>query len=321
MKIWCNTMFDPAATRLLREGLSSHTLLEAASASFDVLVPGSPDAALVEADVAFGQPAPAQLLGENKLRWVQLSTAGYTRYDRDDLRAALHGREIPLTTSSDVFADPCAQHVLAMMLGRSRQLMQSYRDQITDRRWNYEARRYDSRLLTGQSALLFGFGAIGRRLAELLAPFGMDVAAVRRTPTGNETIRLVAADDVMAELGRADHVINLLPDNAGTRQFFGASRFDSMKQGACFYNVGRGTTVNQEALLGALESGQLGCACLDVMDPEPLPTGHPLWAAPNCYITPHTAGGRLDQDEALVRHFLTNLARFGEGKALVNQVI
>lgn len=321
MIIWCNTAFDVPAVRLLRECLAGHTLVEASTASNDVLAPGAPDPALAEAEVAFGQPAVPQLLTPRKLRWVHLSSAGYTFYDRDDLRATLGSRGIPLTTSSDVFADPCAQHVLSMMLAHARRLPDSMRDQLTTRGWAYEGRRYESRLLAGESVLIFGYGSIGRRLAALLAPFGMDVAAVRRTPAGDEGVRLVGSENLSEALGAADHVVNLLPDNAGTRGYFDAAKFAVMKCGACFYNVGRGTTVDQGALLAALESRHLGAAGLDVTDPEPLPPDHPLWSAPNCIITPHTAGGRLDQDPALVRHFLANLARFERGEPLLNRVI
>ena len=321
MIIWCNTVFDAPATRLLREGLKGHTLVEAATATTDVLVPGAPDPALEGAEVAFGQPAVSQLIPPRKLRWVHISTAGYTLYDRDDLRAALGAGGIPLTTSSDVFADPCAHHVLAMMLGQVRQLPQSRADQLTTRGWAYEARRYDSSLLTGGSVLILGFGTIGRRLAAYLAPFGMDVAAVRRTQAVEDGVRLVPPGELNDAFGAADHIVNLLPDNAGTRSYFDAARFAAMKPGAYFYNVGRGKTVDQPALLDALESRHLGGAYLDVTDPEPLPPDHPLWSAPNCFITPHTGGGRRDQDEALVRHFLANLARLERGEPLANRVM
>jgi len=321
MIIWCNTVFDAPATRLLRESLAGHTLIEASTATTDVLMPGAPDPALAEAELAFGQPAFEQVMAPRRLRWVHLSTAGYTLYDRDDLRAELRSRDIPLTTSSDVFADPCAQHVLAMMLGHARQLPQSVVDQLTTRGWAYEARRYESNLLNGRSVLIFGFGAIGRLLAAYLAPFGMDVAAVRRTATGDEGVRLVSPEDLCAALGAADHVVNLLPENAGTRGYFDAAKFGGMKRGACFYNVGRGRTVDQGALLATLQARHLGCAYLDVTDPEPLPPEHPLWSVPNCFITPHTAGGRRDQDPALVRHFLENLARLERGEPMLNRVI
>jgi phosphoglycerate dehydrogenase-like enzyme len=79
--------------------------------------------------------------------------------------------------------------------------------------------------------------------------------------------------------------------------------------------------VDQAALQEALRGGRLGAAYLDVMEPEPLPPGHGLWTAPNCYITPHTAGGRHDQDEALVGHFLENLAAFEGGGSFIDRVV
>jgi phosphoglycerate dehydrogenase-like enzyme len=226
-----------------------------------------------------------------------------------------------LTTASGVFADPCAQHVLAMMLALGRNLLPSHRDQLTDHSWHYEQRRYDSRLLTGQTVVLLGFGAIGRRLAELLAPFGMKIFAVRRSVRSETGVHVIPEEKISAVLPLADHVVNILPDNAETRNYVNARRLACFRPGAKFYNVGRGTTVDQAALLEALNSGRLGAAYLDVFDPEPLPPGHPLWTAPRCYVTPHTAGGRFDQDEAIVRHFLANLAAFEQGGALADRVV
>jgi phosphoglycerate dehydrogenase-like enzyme len=94
-----------------------------------------------------------------------------------------------------------------------------------------------------------------------------------------------------------------------------------MKSDAVFYNIGRGQTVDQAALAEALNGGRLAGAYLDVTDPEPLPAGHALWTARNCYITPHTAGGHEDEFERLVRHFLENLARYERGEPLRDRVI
>jgi phosphoglycerate dehydrogenase-like enzyme len=94
-----------------------------------------------------------------------------------------------------------------------------------------------------------------------------------------------------------------------------------MKRGAILYNIGRGTTVDQEALLESLLCGHLGAAWLDVTDPEPLPDDHPLWTAPNCYITPHTAGGHQKESETLVRHFLQNFERFLGGFPLRDRIM
>jgi phosphoglycerate dehydrogenase-like enzyme len=115
--------------------------------------------------------------------------------------------------------------------------------------------------------------------------------------------------------------MNILPDNPETRGFINAHKFAVIKSSAVFYNIGRGTTVEQDALLAALQSGQIGAAYLDVTDPEPLPAEHPLWTAPNCFITPHTAGGFDREPEALVKHFLANLDRFVAGGDLRDRVI
>ncbi|MDE3084521.1 MAG: D-2-hydroxyacid dehydrogenase, partial [Verrucomicrobiota bacterium] len=119
----------------------------------------------------------------------------------------------------------------------------------------------------------------------------------------------------------ADHVVDILPDNETTRGYVNARRLSWLKPGAKFYNAGRGTTVDQRALLEALQSGRLGAAYLDVTEPEPLPAEHPFWTASNCFITPHTAGGRHDQGEALVRHFLANFEAFQRGRPLADRVI
>lgn len=321
LTIWTNTAFNEAASRLLAEGTRAHRLIVSDQASASVLVAGRPDPTLAEADVALGQPDAAECLRCPRLKWLEVVTAGYTRYDTPEFKEGFRARGAIFTNMSAVFADPCAQHALAMMLALGRQLLPSYRDQLTDHRWEYLHRRYESRLLTGETVLLLGFGAIGRRLAELLAPFGMKVYAVRRQIRSEAGVHIVPEEKLSAVLPLADHVVNILPDNDATRNYVNARRLALFKPGARFYNVGRGTTVDARALQDALASGRLGAAYLDVFDPEPIPPEHPLWTMPNCFITPHTAGGRADQDEAIVRHFLANLAAFESGGELTDRVV
>ncbi|MCS7033678.1 MAG: D-2-hydroxyacid dehydrogenase, partial [Phycisphaerae bacterium] len=255
------------------------------------------------------------------LRWVHLTSAGYTRYDREEVRAALGQRGGMMTNSSSVYADPCAQHVLAFMLAHNRRLPSAIDAQRSGGDWAYPALRPTARVLSGQSVLLVGFGAIGRRLADLLAPFGAAILAVRRHPTGTEPVPTVSVDRLNASLPQADHVVNLLPSAAGTEKMFDAGRFALMHPKAAFYNVGRGDTVDQDALLEALTCGRLAAAYLDVTSPEPLPRNHPLWNAPNCVITPHIAGGVQDEPQRLVDHFLANFARFVAGEPLHDRII
>jgi phosphoglycerate dehydrogenase-like enzyme len=271
-------------------------------------------------DVAFGQPDPRQVIESPRLRWVHLNTAGYTTFDTAEMRGALAARGGILTNSSSVYDEPCAQHVLAMMLAQARQLPLAWADQHSQRGWPQAALRAGARLLDGQTAVLFGYGAIARRLTELLSPMRMNLIGVRRTPRGDEPITVVSTHAADEWLSWADHVVNLLPAAAGNEEYFDAPRIESMKQGAVFYNIGRGSTVDQAALVAALRTGRLAAAYLDVTSPEPLPPNHLLWSAPNCHITPHMAGGHADEPDRVAQLFLENLRRFTSGEPLSDRV-
>jgi len=320
--VFVNQRFpDESANELLARSLAGHKVVYSRSLTTSNLATSSHDPAIDEADVAFGQPDPAAIMAAPRLRWAHLTSAGWDRYDREDLRAAMTGRGAIVTNSSSVYEDPCAQHALSMMLAHCRQLGASFDNQRGAKGWPAGPIRRESRLLTGQKVLLLSFGAIARRLVELIAPFGCDVVAVRRRPAGDEPVKIIAEAELDQYLPLADHVVNILPGGVATQAFVNAQRLARMSPHAAFYNIGRGTTVDQDALIEALNSKRIAAAYLDVTTPEPLPPGHPLWATANCYITPHTAGGHHDEFHRLVRHFLENLKRFGEGTALRDRVI
>ena len=308
MTIWCgenwNGMgFSDEATAELR-AITGHELVFG----------GEP-----RGEILFSQPPVAGALADPDLKWIAVTSAGYTRYDTDEFRAAMKAKGAMLTNSSSVFDEPCAQHALAFLLSFARQLPEARREQLSSRDWSATKRRLDSRLLQDGRALIVGYGAIARRLVELLAPFGMEIQAVRRSPRGDETVPTFPMDRLDALLPQADYVVNVLPANADSDRLFDAERFAAMRPGGLFVNIGRGTTVDQDALLAALP--RLGGAYLDVTDPEPLPKDHALWSEPNVVITPHTAGGHRGEDVRLVRHFLANLGRFEAGQPLLDRVI
>jgi phosphoglycerate dehydrogenase-like enzyme len=321
LKIWCNAKFSDELSRRLTDSVAPHQLIWSSSLHKSNLATSGPDPEARSADIIYGQPHPEDLIHSTTLKWIHITTAGYTRFDNDAVRNALRAREAILTNSSSVFADPCAEHILAFMLCGARALPPAIVNDAGEHKWLFTELRSAPRLLRGQSALLVGFGAIARRLIELLAPFEMKLSTVRRTVHGDEPIRAFASSQIDDALSDADHVINILPAAEGTSAMFNASRFARMRRGAIFYNVGRGDTVDQEALCDALESEQLAAAYLDVTTPEPLSPEHRLWKVPNCWITPHIAGGHREEMRANAEHFLENFRRFINGRHLRDRVV
>jgi phosphoglycerate dehydrogenase-like enzyme len=305
----------------LKKETRAHELVLSDKRSSSVLAGGQRDLTILGAEVAFGQPDPADCIESRSLRWIEASSAGYTRYDNEAFRNAIRGRGAIFTNASKAYEDACAEHVLAMILALCRQLPFSYGIQLGDHSWPYDATRNGARLLTGTTVVMLGFGAIGRRLAELLAPFRVRIYALRRRIHSEPGVHIVPEEDLSKVLGEADHVVNVLPENDATLNYVNARRIACFKPGARFYNVGRGPTVDQAALIEGLKSGRIGAAYLDVTVPEPLPPSHPLWTTPNCYITPHAAGGRNNVNVELVRHFLANLSAFERGGALTDRIL
>jgi phosphoglycerate dehydrogenase-like enzyme len=321
MKIFTDLQASPDLIGRLRDDLAPHELLLPASGATSVLADVPTDPLMRKADIVLGQPRVDAVLSSPNLKWLQVSSAGYTRYDTPEFRAEMKSRGIPVTNSSHVYDDPCAEHALAFMLANARQLPRGLASRCANGTPEWLGLRRDSRLLQGQSLLIVGYGAIAERLIELLGPFHMKITAMRRTPRGDEKVAIVTPDQVAGALAEADHVINILPDNVASRGWFDAARFARMKPGAVFHNIGRGTTVNQDDLAAALKSGHLAAAWLDVTDPEPLPDHHPLWSCENCHITPHTAGGQFDETRVLIGRFVDNFRRYLEGRPLVNRII
>jgi len=315
LTVWTNHDLDAERLDWLREHIAPHHLVVSQGKKVNNLTAGISDDACVYADVAFGQPAVDDLMASRDLKWVHITSAGYTRYDRSDLREALLVNGTAFTNSSSVYDDPCAQHALAMMLCHNRRLLPSAKSH-QEGKWSYDSLRSIERVLGNEKVLIVGYGAIGVRLTNLLRPFGPEILGVRRTVQGNEPVPTFPIEELENHLGWADHVVNLLPASSSTDLLFNAQRFAMMKSGAAFYNVGRGDTVDQDALIATLESGHLGAAYLDVTSPEPLPADHPLWNAPNCLITPHVAGGMQNEMDVLLKHFADNFTLFLQGEPL-----
>lgn len=317
--IWTNAFLTDSAEELLVRATTSHRLIIAGKTEH-VLDVGPSDPRILEAEILFGQPDPEAIIRSSKLRWLHLSSAGYARYDTQEIRDALKIQSAIMTNSSNVFDEPCAEHLMAWLLADARQLYVSYENQRGPHGWPQNELRQNMRLLAKETILIVGYGAIGRRLAELLGPYSVHVIAYRRTPQPGTEIQVAGPAQLSSALAEADHVINILPESTETQRFFDAERLQQIKHGARYYSIGRGTTTDQEALARTLESGHLLAAYLDVTDPEPLPADHPLWSAPNCYITPHTGGGHANESLRIVERFIDNLQRYERAEELINRV-
>jgi phosphoglycerate dehydrogenase-like enzyme len=172
--------------------------------------------------------------------------------------------------------------------------------------------------INGKRALIYGYGGIGRAIGERLRPFGVTVTGVRRHP-GDEP-GVIAASDWEARLPETDLLILSVPLTGTTGALVGEAQLAALPKGAWVANIARGGLLDEGALIGALKSGHLGGAYLDVTDPEPLPADSELWSLPNVILTPHTSWASKRMLERGAEIFLDNLDRYRRGLALRNVV-
>ena len=247
-----------------------------------------------------------------KLRWIQSISAGVEEFAKPVL--AEHG--VILTSAAGVYDPGLAESVLGFLLALSARIVEDAR--LEPGSWPSDG----TRLLRGTSALIVGAGSIGTETGRLLGAAGVGVRGVARTPRPPDDVfeRIVGPDELHAELGKADHVVNVLPRTPGTERFFDAAAFTAMRPTAFFVNIGRGATVDEPALTEALESGLIAGAALDVFDVEPLPADSPLWRMPNVLISPHRAGDHDAWPRDVVALFADNLRRYLAGEPMRNVV-
>ena len=274
--------------------------------------------ALATADAVAAWKIPEEAIARaTRLKWVHRGAAGV----EDLLTATMAESDIILTNSSGVHASNIAEHVMACMLAFARRLPKLLAMQ-KEHAWNGK-RVIGVFELTGQSVTLAGLGDIGQAVAKRASAFDMRTIGVRRHPSlprPDHVETMLGMDRFHEALSSADHVVNSLPFTPATERLFDADAFAAMRHGAFFYNVGRGRTVDQDALVAALRSGRLGGAALDVTDPEPLPDDSPLWDMDNVIITQHTAGRTPHMWSRVFRLIETNLERYQAGDRLLNVV-
>lgn len=241
------------------------------------------------------------------LQFWQLDSAGFEYYRGLDPGASV-------CNMGDYFAWPCAETIVAGILAHYRHVDELAMLQ-SQTRWVGVPIRFRMGLLRGKSVVILGAGAIGQAVRQMLGGFECRIQTLART---NPAAELHSVEEVRAVLPYTDLVVNCLPGTA--KGFFTKTLIDAMKPGSVFANVGRGNTVDEPALLAALQSGHLGGAVLDVTAVEPLPADHPFWAMRQVLLTQHTGGGQINENEGKIDLFVKNLNRFLGGEALQNRV-
>lgn len=276
----------------------------------EVVMADTPEAA-ARADVLVtlldDAPALSGALGGG-IRWIHVLGAGTDGFPFE----ALDGRV--LTCSRGASAPAIAEFVLATMLAFEKQLPQWW---ITGpvEPWN----RAQLGGLEGSTLGIVGLGAIGTEVARRALAFSMDVAAVRRTgapPPDGVTL----LPDLVTLLARSDHVVVAAPATPATRHLLDDAALAAVKPGVHLVNVARGSLVDQDALLRALDDGRVAMASLDVVEPEPLPDGHPLYRHPSVRLSPHISWSSPRTVTRTMTCFLDNLDRYRQGRELTGLV-
>ena len=295
---------DPDFTRTPEQQRAFEALIDSAEALYGV--PDEKPAALHRTVAA-----------NPDLRWVHTMPAGGGGQVKAAGLSQADLARVAFSTSAGVHAQPLAEYavfgLLAGAKGLPRLLEQQRRTEWPD--------RWFMNLISQQRILLVGLGNIGRATATKLKALGATVVGTSRSADRVEDVdEIVHPDSIADAVADVDGIVVSLPGTAATEGLVSAKVFASVKPGATIVSVGRGTVVDEEAMIAALGDGRIGFAALDVFAAEPLPVDSPLWRHPNVLVSPHTAALNPAEDRLIAQLFARNATRFLDGQELVNRV-
>ena len=269
-----------------------------------------------EADIILGNLPVGRLSQAAHLKWLQLNSSGADAYAADGVLAS----DTALTNATGAYGLAISEHLLATTFFLKKKLGKYYRNQ-KEREWKDEGQ---VTAIAGSRTLVLGLGSIGGDYARKMALLGSRVIGIRRTKAAcpDYLEEIGTFEDIDRFLPEADIVAMALPNTPQTYHIMNEERLSGMKRGSILLNVGRGTAIDQDALVKVLRNGPLAGASIDVTDPEPLPADHPLWRCENLLLTPHIAGDYHLQEtlDQIVELFIDNLGRYARGKELRNPV-
>ncbi len=236
-----------------------------------------------DVEIIIGNP-PAELLKyAERLKWIQLVTAGADYYLKNNILKS----SIILTNASGAYGDAMSEFMLALLLSLYKNL-NYYRDNQLNCFWKDMG---NEKMLSGSTALILGMGDIGSKYAEKLKALGVYIIGIRRSDKKNKIAdEIYTFGDLEKVIHKADIISMSLPESPETVNIVNKKIISKIKKGAVLINVGRGSALDIDALCDALEKEHLSGAALDVFKEEPLPVSHKLWSMKNVIITPHIAG-------------------------------
>ena len=275
------------------------------------------EAHMEDVEVILGVITPEMFKRAKKLTWVHAITSGADSYLFPEMVAS----EVMLSGDKGLVGSHLADHTFALLLSLTRRLARAVQD--APHSWkNRVAYRAEEFELEGCTMGVVGFGGTGRHIARRAAAFGMKVIAVDcdQVPPSPEVKEVWGSDRLDELLKTADVVASGLPLTKDTNHIFNARTFGLMKKTALFVNVTRGELFDPDALMAAVNNGQIAGAGLDVAPEEPLPSDHPLWTTPNVIMTPHTAGASQFRIPRNLDRFCRNIELYRASKPLEGQI-
>lgn len=268
------------------------------------------------AEVVIGEPRTERIRGAKNLKFIQMTWAGADIYTRGGFPQG-----IKIANASGAFGPVIAEYVIGAILCVYRRFPEYVENQKVCIWRDAGAER----TIEGKTALILGTGDIGSNIAKRLSAFGTKNIGIRRTGAPAQYFdEMHTLSNIDALLPRADLVIGCLPNTKETGHILNYDRLCLMKSDALFINVGRGSLIDTDALIRALEERRIAGAILDVLENEPLAADSPLWKMPNVLITPHISGRGFGHDPETEKKVwdicLENLRRYIAGEDIINEV-
>ncbi len=300
MKIFCVIKVSADQKLYIQQELGDHEIFFKQDMDTEVA-----EREMGDCEVVFGNPSLDLLEKSNNVRWVQLESVGLDPYQE-----LIKSGKIRFSNLRGFFDQPVAETAIGGMLSLYRKLflLQKAQEEVT---WIKDQVRAEGDTIMNKNILILGAGSIGHAIGDLLIAFKSKVKFYDVFQDLSDFQDLSALDETLPEF---DIVVGCLPETADTINFLNGPRLTLLKPSAIVVNVGRGSLIDEEALIDQLSSGNLGGAFLDVTRQEPLPRESPLWNVPNLLLSQHTGGGTIHEVQNKVKFCIDNFRRYLAGK-------